>query len=106
VAVAIVTAYFSCRYLPGIWYAHLVMVILLCLSTIYCRYHYAVDVVAGAVVAWALIPLGNALYGTCENAPPTRGSSASDAQAAVPAPSRLEYPVAHGAQKQGGDGTE
>jgi membrane-associated phospholipid phosphatase len=53
------------------------MVLLLCLATIYCRYHYAVDVVAGAVVAWALIPLGNALYSKCEKAPSARGASAS-----------------------------
>jgi membrane-associated phospholipid phosphatase len=98
VAVAIVTVYFSSRYLPGIWRAHLVMVILLCLSTIYCRYHYAVDVVAGAVVAWTLMPLGNALYGMCEKAPLVRGASALKARTDVPALSRLEPPLPHGDQ--------
>jgi membrane-associated phospholipid phosphatase len=35
---------------------------LLCLATVYCRYHYAVDVVAGGLTAAVLIPLGNRLY--------------------------------------------
>ena len=38
------------------------LAILLCLATVYCRYHYAVDVIAGVVTAAVLIPLGNALY--------------------------------------------
>jgi membrane-associated phospholipid phosphatase len=62
VAVAIGTAFFSFRYLRPIRWLHLAVVFLLCLSTIYCRYHYAVDVVAGALTAALLIPLGNMLY--------------------------------------------
>jgi membrane-associated phospholipid phosphatase len=62
VAVAICTLYFSYRYLPRIRHAHLVTVILLCLSTVYCRFHYAVDVVAGILTAVVLVPLGNWLY--------------------------------------------
>jgi membrane-associated phospholipid phosphatase len=62
VAVAICTVYFSFRYLRKIRHVHLVDVILLCLSTIYCRYHYVVDVVAGIAVAGLLVPLGNWLY--------------------------------------------
>jgi membrane-associated phospholipid phosphatase len=62
VAVAIVTLYFSFRYLPRIRVIHLLMVVLLSLSTVYCRYHYAVDVAAGFVTAVLLIPLGNRLY--------------------------------------------
>ena len=34
----------------------------LVLSTIYCRYHYAVDVVAGGILAVATVPLGDAIY--------------------------------------------
>ena len=41
---------------------HLVVVILLCLATIYCHYHYVVDVLAGALTAAMLVPLGNWLY--------------------------------------------
>jgi len=29
---------------------------------VYCRYHYAVDVLAGALAAAGLIPVGNWLY--------------------------------------------
>jgi membrane-associated phospholipid phosphatase len=62
VAVAITTAWFSFRYLRRIRHPHLVMVVLLCLSTVYCRYHYAVDVMAGVATAALLLPLGNWLY--------------------------------------------
>ncbi len=62
VAVAIATVYFSFRYLRSIRWLHLAAVILLCLSTVYCRYHYAIDAVAGVVTAALLIPVGNRLY--------------------------------------------
>ncbi len=62
VAVALTTLYFSFLYLPRIRHPHLVVVILLCLATIYCRYHYAVDVLAGGLTAALLVPLANALY--------------------------------------------
>jgi membrane-associated phospholipid phosphatase len=62
VAVALCTVSFSFRYLPRIRYFHLGLAILLCLSTIYCRYHYAVDVVAGALTAAMVIPIGHWLY--------------------------------------------
>jgi membrane-associated phospholipid phosphatase len=62
VAVAIGTVCFSFRYLRSIRWSHLVIVVLLCLATIYCRYHYAVDVLAGGLTAAVLVPLGNRLY--------------------------------------------
>ena len=62
VAIALVTAYFSFRYLPRIRWIHLVMAILLCLSTVYCRYHYAVDVLGGVLTTALLLPVGNWLY--------------------------------------------
>lgn len=65
VAVALCTVYFSARYLPAIWRVHAVVVVLLCVSTVYCRYHYVVDVAAGAFAAAVLIPLGNRLYAKC-----------------------------------------
>ena len=43
-------------------YVHLAVAVLLCLSTVYCRYHYVVDVLAGLVTAAVLIPTGNWLY--------------------------------------------
>ena len=62
VVIAIATVFFSFRYLRPIRWPHLAVVILLCLATVYCRYHYAVDVVAGVLTAAVLIPLGNWLY--------------------------------------------
>ncbi len=62
VAVAIGTLYFSFLYLRRIRWIHLVVVILLCLSTVYCRYHYVVDALAGCLTAALLLPIGNKLY--------------------------------------------
>jgi len=62
VAVALCTLFFSFRYLRRVRYVHLVVAILLCVSTVYSRYHYVVDVVAGIAVAAVLVPLGNWLY--------------------------------------------
>ncbi len=62
VAVAITTLFFTFRYMQRIRFPHLVMVVMLCLSTVYCRYHYVVDVAAGILTAAVLVPLGNWLY--------------------------------------------
>jgi membrane-associated phospholipid phosphatase len=62
VAVAITTLVFSFLYLPRIRHIHLVATILLCLSTVYCRYHYGTDVIGGAIMAAVLVPAGNWLY--------------------------------------------
>lgn len=62
VAVAIATVYFSFLYLRRIRYVHAIAAVLLCVSTVYGRYHYVVDVVAGALMAVLLVPLGNRLY--------------------------------------------
>jgi membrane-associated phospholipid phosphatase len=62
VAVALCTVFFSFRYLRPIRYPHLAVAVLLCLATVYCRYHYVVDVLAGLVTAAVLVPTGNWLY--------------------------------------------
>jgi membrane-associated phospholipid phosphatase len=62
VAVAICTVFFSFLYLRRIRYAHLAVAVLLCFATVYCRYHYAIDVLAGLVTAAVVIPIGNWLY--------------------------------------------
>jgi membrane-associated phospholipid phosphatase len=62
VVIAIATVFFSFRYLRPIRWPHFAVAILLCLATVYCRYHYVVDVVAGVLTAAVLIPLGNWLY--------------------------------------------
>jgi membrane-associated phospholipid phosphatase len=64
VAIALCTVSFSFRYLPRIRYVHLVVAVLLCLATVYCRYHYLTDVLAGIATAAVLVPLGNWLYFT------------------------------------------
>jgi membrane-associated phospholipid phosphatase len=62
VAVAVCTVWFSFRYLPRIRFIHLGTTVLLCVATVYCRYHYVVDVLAGLLTAAVLVPLGNWLY--------------------------------------------
>jgi membrane-associated phospholipid phosphatase len=62
VAIALVTVYFSFLYLPRIRWPHLIMAVLLCISTVYCRYHFVVDVAAGVLTVALLLPLGNWLY--------------------------------------------
>ena len=64
VAVAICTAWFSFRYVPRIRHAHLLVVIWLCLATVYCRYHYALDLITGCLAAAVLIPAGHYAYKT------------------------------------------
>jgi membrane-associated phospholipid phosphatase len=62
VAVAIATVYFSFLYLRPIRHAHAITTVLLCVSTVYGRYHYVVDVIAGAATAAVLLPVANRLY--------------------------------------------
>ncbi len=68
VAVALCTVYFSFRYLPRIRHLHLLMALLLCASTVYCRYHYVIDVAAGMATALTFLPLANWLYWRFEGA--------------------------------------
>jgi membrane-associated phospholipid phosphatase len=72
VVVALCTVYFSFRYLRPIRFIHLAVALLLCISTVYCRYHYVVDVLAGATTAAVLLPLGNWLYFKYEKRAPLR----------------------------------
>lgn len=62
VAIAIGTVFFSFRYLRPIRWLHLAVAVLLCFSTMYCHYHYGIDVLTGVLTAVTLIPLGNWLY--------------------------------------------
>jgi membrane-associated phospholipid phosphatase len=71
VAVAIVTATFSWRYLPRIRILHWVAVVMLSVSTVYCRYHYVADVLAGALTAVVLIPIAERLYRRYGESPAT-----------------------------------
>jgi membrane-associated phospholipid phosphatase len=71
VAIALVTLRFSFLHLRPIRWLHLVLVVLLCLATVYCRYHYAIDVAAGVLAAAVLLPLADRLYARCDGTPPT-----------------------------------
>ncbi|RME91285.1 MAG: phosphatase PAP2 family protein [Verrucomicrobia bacterium] len=77
VAVAICTAWFSWRYLPRIRWIHAVVVFLLCVSTVYCRYHYVVDVVAGTLLAFVAVPMLNRLYAVLDNPQPAPAAAPS-----------------------------
>jgi membrane-associated phospholipid phosphatase len=69
VAVALCTVCFSFRYLRPIRWVHLAVAVLLCLATVYCRYHYVLDVIGGVVTAAVLVPLGDWLYFQFPTAP-------------------------------------
>ncbi|MCX7723177.1 MAG: phosphatase PAP2 family protein, partial [Verrucomicrobiae bacterium] len=62
IAVALVTLYFSFKYLRAVRHIHAVTVLLLCLSTVYGHYHYVVDVIGGAAAALVLVPAANWLW--------------------------------------------
>jgi len=62
VAAALCVLFFSWRYLPRGRYLILAATLALSFATVYCRYHYAVDVFAGAATAGVLVPLGEWLY--------------------------------------------
>lgn len=62
VAVAVTTVWFSWRHLPLLRWPHAVLAGLLFISTVYCGYHYTVDVPAGLLAAAVLIPMGARLH--------------------------------------------
>ena len=62
VAAALCVSFFAWRLLRNVRYLILAATIALSFATVYCRYHYAVDVFAGAVTAGVVIPLGEWLY--------------------------------------------
>lgn len=62
VAVMIVCAY-AARKLPSfVFWAYCILAALIAFSTIYLRYHYMIDVLAGALLAMLLIALGPSIY--------------------------------------------
>jgi membrane-associated phospholipid phosphatase len=78
VAVALVTLYFSHLYLRRIRHVHTVAVILLCIATVYCRYHFVVDVFAGLITGVALLWVGNRLFWKCQGLDPRRAEKVLD----------------------------
>ena len=44
------------------FWVFLPFVVGLILATVYCRYHYVADVIAGLALAFVMVPIGNAIY--------------------------------------------
>lgn len=62
VAAAAVVLYYTFRYARAALWAVCPIVVSLMVSTVYCHYHYAVDVLAGLVTAAILIPLWRKIH--------------------------------------------
>ncbi len=60
--VALTVLYLAYSYKRTLFWIYLPVVILLLFSTVYCRYHYVVDVVAGIILAIAAIFFGEIYY--------------------------------------------
>lgn len=61
--IALIALYLAYRYTKVLFYAFLPFVCGLILSTVYLRYHYVIDLFAGAVVAAGCVFVGPKLYG-------------------------------------------
>lgn len=61
--IALTVLYLSCLHARGLFRFYLPCVIALIFSTVYCRYHYVVDVLGGILLALITIFLGEAYYG-------------------------------------------
>lgn len=61
-AVTLLVLWLSYRYDKKLFLFFLPVVSMLVFSTVYCRYHYAIDVIAGAALAFFAMITGNRLY--------------------------------------------
>lgn len=61
-AIALVVLYLSYRFEKKLFLIYLLVVTLLIFSTVYCRYHYVIDVIAGGLLAIGTIYTGKVLY--------------------------------------------
>ena len=62
VAVALMVVFFSYKYKRKLFYFFIADVIFLAIATVYCRYHYVIDVFAGIVTAFGCYYSGNYIY--------------------------------------------
>ncbi len=69
VALSLATVFFSWKYIRRIRWIHASVAFGLCVATVYCRYHYVVDVAAGALTTALLVPIGNWLYRRVDGPP-------------------------------------
>lgn len=63
-AIALTVLVLAYHYHRGFFYVTLPVVVMLVFSTIYCRYHYVVDVLGGIVLAILTFLIGQWVYGT------------------------------------------
>lgn len=61
-AVTLVVSTLAYRYHKGYFYATLPVVAMLIFATVYCRYHYVVDVIGGVLLTWATFFIGERFY--------------------------------------------
>ena len=55
VALTLISVYYCFKYVRGLFIVYLLIFIFLSLSTVYCRYHYAIDVIAGIITGILLL---------------------------------------------------
>jgi membrane-associated phospholipid phosphatase len=60
--IAVAVLIFAYRRARRAFWVMLPVVVCLLISTVYCRYHYVVDVIAGLVLAFAAVPVADRLY--------------------------------------------
>jgi membrane-associated phospholipid phosphatase len=60
--IAIAVVLIARKRAPNTFPYYLVLASGLVISTVYCRYHYVIDVIAGAALAFLTVPLGDRLY--------------------------------------------
>lgn len=61
-AIALTVLVLAYRYHKGFFYVTLPVVLLLVFSTVYCRYHYVVDVIGGILLTVVTFLIGNWIY--------------------------------------------
>lgn len=62
VAISLVVLFLMLKYSKKLFWISFIPVLLLILSTIYCRYHYFIDVLGGIVLSVVTLVLGNLYY--------------------------------------------
>lgn len=61
-AITLTVLFLSYRYVRGLFWAMLIPSLLLVVATVYCRYHYVVDVIAGILLTIVTIAIGEVYY--------------------------------------------
>ncbi|MEW6571791.1 MAG: phosphatase PAP2 family protein [Nitrospirota bacterium] len=62
IAVTVLVLYLAFKFKRGFFWICLPIVLALIFSTVYCRYHYVVDVIAGLGLTFLTVPLGEKCY--------------------------------------------